>query len=290
MLIHRLKIFFDLIKIKITVAVAFTTAVGYFLAAEKLSIGIFVPIIGIFFLACGASALNEYQERKTDGLMRRTKERPLPAEKIQTKTALFIIFVLVVTGVLILYFGTNLPATLLGIFALFWYNGIYTPLKRKTAFAAIPGAVIGAIPPMVGWVAGGGYIFDPKIILIASFFFIWQVPHFWLLLLLSGDDYERAGLPSLQRVFSITQISRITFIWMLTTAITSLISINFGVVQFLFAKIGLVILAIGLSWQAVKILHVQGKLLPFKHAFISINVFALLVIVFLSIDKLINVL
>jgi protoheme IX farnesyltransferase len=287
---YSLKIFFDLIKIKITIAVAFTTAVGYLLAAEKLSFAILAPIIGIFLLACGSSALNEYQERKTDRLMRRTKDRPLPAEKIQTKTAIVISFVLIIAGALVLYIGTNLLATLLGIFALFWYNGIYTPLKRKTAFAAIPGAVIGAIPPMVGWISGGGYVFDPKIILIASFFFVWQVPHFWLLLLLSADDYERAGLPSLQRVFSMTQISRITFVWILTTAITSLIIVNFGAIEFLFVKISLVILAIGLLWQAVKILHFQSNLSQFKHAFISINIFALLVIVFLSIDKLINVL
>ena len=287
---HWLKIFFDLIKIKITAAVSFTTAVGYLLAVEKLSLEILIPIIGIFLLASGSAALNEYQERKTDGLMSRTKDRPLPAAKIQIKTALFIIFFMIVAGITILYFGTNLPATLLGIFALFWYNGIYTPLKRKTAFAAVPGALIGAIPPMVGWVAGGGYIFDPQIILITSFFFVWQVPHFWLLLLLSSDDYERAGLPSLTGVFSITQISRIIFMWMLMTAITSFIIINFGAVHSQFVKIGVVIFAIGLSWQAVKILRVETKSLSFKNAFISINVFAFLVTVFLSIDKLMNVL
>ena len=287
---HWLKIFSDLIKLKITTAVSFTTAVGYLLATESLSVQIFIPVIGIFLLACGSSALNEYQERRTDGLMSRTNGRPLPAYKIQTKTALFIIFFMTAAGIAILYFGTNLPATLLGIFALLWYNGIYTPLKRKTAFAAVPGALIGAIPPMVGWVAGGGYILDPQIILIAGFFFIWQVPHFWLLLLLSSDDYERAGLPSLTDVFSVAQISRITLMWMLTTAITSLIIINFGAVHSLFVKVGVVIFAIGLGWQAVKILRVERKSLSFKNAFISINVFALLVTVFLSIDKLINVL
>ena len=290
MLKSWIKIFSDLIKIKITAAISFTTAVGYLLAVEKISPEIFVPVIGIFLLACGSSALNELQERKIDELMHRTQDRPLAAGKIQANTALLIIFTFVVSGILILYFGTNLPATLLGIFALLWYNGIYTPLKRKTAFAAVPGALIGAIPPMVGWVAGSGYIFDPQIILIASFFFIWQVPHFWLLLLLSGDDYERAGLPSLTGVFSITQISRIIFIWMLTTAITSLIIINFGAVQSQFVKISMVIFAIGLSWQAVKIVRVQGRSMSLKYAFISINIFALLVIVFLSIDKLINVL
>lgn len=287
---HWLKIFSDLIKIKITAAISFTTAVGYLLATESLSVQILIPVIGIFLLACGSSALNEYQERRTDGLMSRTKDRPLPSDKIKTKTARFIIFIATAAGIAILYFGTNLPATLLGIFALLWYNGIYTPLKRRTAFAAVPGALIGAIPPMVGWVAGGGYILDPQIILIASFFFIWQVPHFWLLLLLSSDDYERAGLPSLTGVFSMAQISRITFTWMLTTAITSFIIINFGAVHSLIVKAGVVIFAIGLCYQAVRILRIERKPLSFKNAFISINVFAFLVTVFLSIDKLMNVL
>jgi protoheme IX farnesyltransferase len=287
---YYLKIFSDLIKIKITAAVSFTTAVGYLLAVEKLSLEILFPIIGIFLLACGSAALNQYQERKTDGLMSRTSNRPLPANRIQPRTALFIIFVLVAAGILVLYFGTNIQATLLGIFAMIWYNGVYTPLKRKTAFAAVPGALIGAIPPMVGWVAGSGYIFDPQIILIASFFFIWQVPHFWLLLLMSGDDYERAGLPSLTEIFSISQISRITFIWMIATAVTVLIIMNFGVIQSIIVKIFLLVSTLWLCWHAAQILKIQKKPFPFKFAFISINVFALLVIVFLSIDKLMNVL
>ncbi len=290
MIRSNLKIFSDLIKIKITAAVSFTTAVGYLLAVEKLSFEIFVPIFGIFLLACGSSALNEYQERKIDGFMNRTRYRPLPTQKIQPKTALRIIFILVIAGTLVLYFGTNLTATILGIFALIWYNGIYTPLKRKTAFAVVPGAFIGAVPPMLGWVAGGGYIFDPQILLVACFFFIWQVPHFWLLLLRVGNDYERAGLPSLTKIFSVRQISRITFIWMLTTAVTSLIILNFGAVYSLIFKTCLFVSAMGFCWHAVKILKTQGEPFPFKFAFIGINIFALLVIVFLSIDKLINVL
>jgi protoheme IX farnesyltransferase len=287
---NYLKIFFDLIKIKITTAVSFTTAVGYLLAVERLSWEILVPIIGIFLLACGSAALNQYQERKTDALMSRTSNRPLPSNRIKSSTALFIVFILVVTGVLILYFRTNFQATLLGIFALVWYNGVYTPLKRKTAFTAVPGALIGAIPPMVGWVAGGGYFFDPKIILIASFFFIWQVPHFWLLLLISGDDYERAGLPSLTEIFSVNQISRITFTWMITTAVAALMLLNFGAIESIIVKILLLVSTLWFCWHAIQILKIHQNPFPFKFAFIKINVFALLVIVFLSIDKLMNVL
>ena len=67
--------------------------------------------------------------------------------------------------------------------ALIWYNGIYTPLKRKTAFAVVPGSVIGAIPPMVGYVAAGGSALDPQILAFAFFMFMWQIPHFWLLIM-----------------------------------------------------------------------------------------------------------
>lgn len=285
-----LKIFFDLIKLKITTAVAITTAVGYLLAVEQLSIKIFIPILGIFLLACGSSALNEFQERKIDRLMRRTKDRPLPANRIQSQTALIIIVMLSLLGILVLYFGTNLLATLLGVFALVWYNGVYTPLKRKTAFAAVPGALIGAIPPMVGWVAGGGYMFDPQIVLMASFFFIWQVPHFWLLLLLSGDDYQRAGLPSLTRIFSTPQIARMTFIWILNTALAALIMIHVIEVQSVMIRIGILIMTIGLAWLAIRILQPKKHLWRLKHAFIGINIFALLVSLFLAIDKFMNVL
>lgn len=285
-----LKIFFDLIKLKITTAVAITTAVGYLLAVEELSIKIFIPILGIFLLACGSSALNEFQERKIDRLMRRTKDRPLPANRIQSQTALIIIVMLSLLGILVLYFGTNLLATLLGVFALVWYNGVYTPLKQKTAFAAVPGALIGAIPPMVGWVAGGGYMFDPQIVLMASFFFIWQVPHFWLLLLLSGNDYQRAGLPSLTRIFSTPQIARMTFIWILNTALAALIMIHVIEVQSVMIRIGILIMTIGLAWLAIRILQPQKHLWRLKHAFIGINIFALLVSLFLAIDKFMNVL
>jgi hypothetical protein len=84
-----------------------------------------------------------------------------------------------------------------------WYNGVYTFLKRKSPFAAIPGAVIGAIPPAIGWICGKGALsFDPQILALSFFFFIWQVPHFWLLLLNFGRDYEKAGFPSLTRIFN----------------------------------------------------------------------------------------
>ena len=103
---------------------------------------------------------------------------------------------------------------------------------RERLLAAVPGGVVGAIPPVIGWVAGGGDPFDPRIASVAFFFFMWQVPHFWLLLIFScGSDYERAGLPSLTRTFSVAQISRITFMWILGTVMASVLIPLFGLVD-----------------------------------------------------------
>jgi heme o synthase len=105
---------------------------------------------------------------------------------------------------------------------LIWYNGIYTPLKKINPLAIIPGSLVGSIPPAVGWTAAGGNILDPQIIILSFFFFIWQIPHFWLLLLIFGKDYENAGFPTLMQIFSSDQLARITFIWIVATVVTGM--------------------------------------------------------------------
>lgn len=145
----------QLSKVKITIAVSFTTITGYVLGRGEIDFGFLWVTLGIFLLACGASVLNHIQESRTDSKMERTKERPIPSGRI-TKNHAFMLFAIeVISGLLILYFKTSLTALLLGILALIWYNFIYTYLKRITAHAVIPGSVIGAIPPLVGWVASG---------------------------------------------------------------------------------------------------------------------------------------
>jgi len=180
------KLLVELGKVKITFAVSLTTITGYVLAKGVFDSGLILPAIGIFILACGSSALNHYQEKDKDSLMERTKNRPIPSGRISPDRALFVALALSVAGAWLLYYSSGFLAMQLGILALIWYNGIYTPLKRKTAFAVIPGSLIGAIPPAVGWVAGGGNMLNPNLFLLLFFFFIWQVPHFWLLLLKYG--------------------------------------------------------------------------------------------------------
>jgi protoheme IX farnesyltransferase len=273
-------------KIRISLLVTFSTATGYLLAAQEVTLQMLVPAAAVFLLACGSCALNQFQERKIDAFMERTRNRPLPSGKLSPSSALFISLGLISAGSFTLLHGASLLAGILGLFAIFWYNGIYTYLKRKTAFAAIPGALIGAIPPALGWVSGGGSLLDPRIWAVVLFFFMWQVPHFWLLLLNFGEDYEKAGLPSLTRIFTPAQLSRMTFMWISATAVACMVTQLFGIAESLAIRGGLFIAAFWLVWKGSKLLKVHSQKFPFHFTFNTINSYALLVMFLLALDHL----
>lgn len=279
--------YLELAKIRITIFVTFTTMFGYICASGEMSIKMIPVTMGIFFLACGSAALNHIQERKTDLLMDRTKNRPIPSGKISLTNAIIFSITLIMTGSLFLFLDSGLIALLLGLLTLIWYNLIYTPLKKKSTLAIIPGSVIGAIPPVVGWVAAGGDLFDQQVLIIAAFFFIWQIPHFWLLLLVFGKDYEQAGFPVLTQKFSEHQLARITFIWTFATALTALMIPLYNIIKISYASFGLAIAAVYLIFNASKLLNKDINRNSLKLIFREINVFAVLVILLISFDKLI---
>ncbi len=285
-LIHWFHILLELTKFKISLFAALSTFTGFILAHQELSGKIILPVMGVFLLACGSCAFNQYQERRNDELMGRTQNRPIPSKKLHPLTGLGISLSLLISGILILHYGTNRIALGMGIFAIFWYNGIYTPLKRKTAFAVIPGAMIGGIPPLIGWVSGGGYFLDPKILAISFFFFMWQVPHFWLLLLNFGKDYENAGFPSLTQIFTLAQLRRITFMWIFATAVTCVVIPLFGVVESYAIKGSLFAAGVWLVWKTARILTARSLELPFRFNFKVINTYVLLVMFLVTLDKL----
>ena len=213
-----LKITSELGKVRISIPVAFTTFTGYILSHGQFDRGFVLPFIGIFLLACGASAFNQLQETETDRIMKRTAGRPLPSGRISKRGALAIALAYFISGCLVLYFGPGLLTLLVGVSTFVWYNLIYTPLKKITAFAAVPGSMVGALPPLAGWVAGGGSLTDPRALALGFFFFMGQIPHFWLLLLKLGKQYESANLPSLTQLLNEEQIKRLTFVWIAATA------------------------------------------------------------------------
>ena len=281
-----IKILLEVTKLRITIFVTITTVFGYIAATNSINAGLILPTIGILLLACGSAALNHYQERNSDAMMDRTKNRPIPSGKISASSVLKISLFLVVTGSILLFVGSGILALSFGLLNLIWYNGVYTPLKKISPLAIIPGSLVGAIPPIVGWVAGGGYLFNPQIILISFFFFIWQIPHFWLLLMILDKDYQKAGFPTLTQIFNRRQLGRITFVWIVATGVTGLLIPLFQISQNEFINYSLFIAALWLAFKSINLLQQTQEVSAFRFAFRSINYFALFVVLVVSIDKL----
>lgn len=267
---------------------AFASVTGYLLAPRNVLATGVLTALAVFVLAAGASALNQYQERRIDALMERTRKRPLPVGSISPAHALTAACALIISGWMLLAFSCGTAALFLGMFAVLWYNGLYTTLKRRTAFAAVPGALVGAIPPAIGWAAGGGGLADMRIISLGLLFFLWQVPHFWLLVLSHGEEYERAGLPSLKRLLNDRQIARISFTWMFATAAATLALPLFGLATLPMVHFSLVPAAIWLVWSGSRLVRTQpAPLLP-RSAFRMINLYMFMVMLLLSIDGLLS--
>jgi len=169
---------------------------GYLLYRGPAEPAAVVPLFaGVTLTACAASALNQVLERDLDGLMRRTRRRPLPAGELPPAGGVLIALTTLVSGSLLLAGCGGLTPLLLAFVTLFWYLLLYTPLKRRTPFALLVGAVCGALPPLIGWSAAGGAVVDFRIVLLCGILYLWQVPHFWMLQRRHAEDYRSAGLP-----------------------------------------------------------------------------------------------
>ncbi len=218
-----IRIILELGKVRIAMPVALSALTGYSLYTGSVGKEGFLLALGVFLTACSSGTLNHWQERDTDALMPRTQNRPLPSGKISPGFAIMVSVAYMLAGSVILLENFSPIALGTSLATLISYNAIYTPLKKVTAFAVVPGSLVGAIPPYIGWLAAGGNLSDPGIFLVAVFFFIGQIPHFWLLLLMFGQQYKLAGYPSLNDIFTDNQIKRLSYIWILTTFSSALI-------------------------------------------------------------------
>jgi protoheme IX farnesyltransferase len=279
----------ELTKVRLTAMVALSAATGYVLFARRIDAGIVLPALGLFLLAAGAAALNQVQEASIDARMARTRGRPIPSGRISRAGAFYVAGLLILSGASALASLDRHPLEALaaGGFALVWYNGVYTPLKRVTAFAAVPGALIGALPPVAGYMAAGGDPRDPSILLVAGFFFVWQIPHFWLLMASRGEQYEAAGLPTLGRTFEPPQLRRLTFAWMLSSAAagTLLPLLAHGRIGTAWSA-GMVAASALLGVGALDLLRPPPGTDPFRRAFLRINLYAMAVMACLALNAL----
>lgn len=221
--------FFQLIRPRLSAMVALSALAGWSLHPSPGGDPLLL-VLGIFLLAGGCTALNQVQERDLDARMARTRNRPLPSGRLRASTALLGAFALIASGLSSLAIAGTIPL-LLGLAAVLLYNGTYTPLKPLTAFAILPGALCGALPPLIGWTAAGGAPGDFRAILLAGLLFLWQVPHFWLFAERHREDYLRAGLPVPAAIFSPPQIRRIFFAWTASLAAAVLALPAFGLLR-----------------------------------------------------------
>jgi len=184
-----------LTKPRITVIVLVTAAGGMKVAAKAPIAGMvwLATLIGTALVVGSANALNMWWERDTDGLMQRTRNRPLPAGRLRPNEALAFGLLLGVVSLPTLFFGVNPITGLLGAIALASYVLLYTPMKRHSIRALWVGAIPGAIPPLLGWTAVTGKI-DAAGVALFSILFLWQIPHFLAISIFRADDYARAGL------------------------------------------------------------------------------------------------
>ena len=269
----------SLFKIRISFMVTFSAAAGYLSRASAVSIDLFFVLLGVMLLSFGAVTLNHIEDARIDRKMARTAQRPIPAGRLSRSSAVFIAIILLLLGAAAL---TSIPGQetallALGACAVFWYNVVYFFMKRVSAFAAVPGAVIGALPPLMGWVGAGGAITDPFAVVIASFFFIWQIPHFWLLQITHTDDYRTAGLPTLAATFRQDQLMRITLVWIWATAAGGiLLPMLAGTRMPFLVRIAMVLASAWLVAASVKLLQTKSQRpRPFMRSFKEINGYGL---------------
>jgi heme o synthase len=182
----------QLTKVGLSLSVVFSSVAGYLLAVELVSIKTLLLLsLGGFFMVGASNAFNQVIEKDTDALMTRTKNRPLPTGRMTVNFAMFIALLFTVLGLTILY-AINPKTALFGAISIFLYTSVYTPLKSVTPLTVFVGAIPGAIPFMLGWVAATNkFGIEAGVLFMIQFF--WQFPHFWAIGWLQYEEYKKAG-------------------------------------------------------------------------------------------------
>jgi protoheme IX farnesyltransferase len=225
-----LRDFLVLAKPLVSLAISFTTFAGFAMASREVSPNLFMATLGVLLMASGVSALNQVLERKTDALMKRTKNRPVASGSVSGSTAVFIGISLLLLGFIVL-FTINFWAAILGLFNAFWYLAVYTPLKRTSVWALLVGTLTGAIPFAIGFLAANSSQPISKALFVSFFLVMWQVPHFLLLVCKYGKEYELAGLASLTKYWEVKTILKVTLLWIVASSIAIVPISLFGIIH-----------------------------------------------------------
>ncbi|WP_422350211.1 heme o synthase [Flagellimonas sp.] len=188
--------FKEITKAKLAVSVVFSSIAGYFLGAYQIDmVSLMLLAFGGYCMVGASNAYNQVIEKDLDALMNRTKNRPIPSGRMTVATAMTIAIVMTILGVIALYILSPKTA-MFGAISIFLYTSAYTPLKTKTPLSVFVGALPGAIPFMLGWVAAtNDFGIEPGTLFMIQFF--WQFPHFWALGWMLDEDYKKGGFKML---------------------------------------------------------------------------------------------
>ncbi|MFB0945943.1 MAG: protoheme IX farnesyltransferase [Spirosomataceae bacterium] len=195
----KARAYFDLTKFRLSITVVFSAGFGYYLGVSEMNWGLLALFcLASFTTTAAANIINQIIEKDLDKLMNRTKNRPLPSGRLSVNEVMVFGFVMASISILILFSFFSWKAAGLAMLSMLLYGFVYTPLKRVGPIAVVVGALPGAFPPMIGWVAATGHFgLEPGILFAIQFF--WQFPHFWAIAWVTHEDYTRAGfrlLPS----------------------------------------------------------------------------------------------
>lgn len=244
----------QLIKLRLSLTVVFSAAAGYLLGFEGSVnwVNFFLVITGGMLVTSASNGFNQIIERKTDALMNRTSDRPLPAGRMSVNEAMFVSVIMALLGVIPLYIFVNHLTGILSLISLLLYTLAYTPLKKITPIAVFVGAIPGAMPPLIGWVAATGNIV-PAALSLYALQFIWQFPHFWAIAWVLDDDYKKAGFKMLPSPDGKGKRSAFqTLVYSLSLIPLSFLPMIYGMGN-VFTTIILIVCSMAFSFQALQL-------------------------------------
>jgi protoheme IX farnesyltransferase len=283
---RKLKDYYQLMKFTLSFTVVFSSVVSYLLVPNVTFdfVSVLLLFVGGLLVTGAANAINQASEKDTDALMKRTSNRPVAAGRMSVDEAWTFALVTGVLGIFIMGFWFNWTAAGLSAFSLFLYGFVYTPLKKVHSIAVLVGAIPGALPCLIGWVAGtdaftaGGWI-------LFSLQFFWQFPHFWAIAWVAYNDYSKAGFKLLPSTGGPTKYAAVQSI------LYSVILIPIGVLPFAFGMTGMismVIVAIAnlfMLWQCFRLFQ-QMDVKAARRVMFSSYIYLPVVLLALLADKM----
>lgn len=207
-------------KVPLCLLIGFSTFFGHVFAQGSVTWSTVYSSTSLFLLACGGASFNSYQERFRDAYLMRTEDRPLVKGKVTQRFALIQAGVLVALGLAIIYQLLNGAALVAALVGIGLYNLVYTKMKPWTVLAIIPGALCGAMPPYIGWLAANGDPLAFEALLLVSLLVFWQIPHFFLILLSHRHDYLQSIDPNLLKILREAGLKRVFLPWITALVLT----------------------------------------------------------------------